>query len=182
MWVRYHKLGRLCLVSSPASLFFPYGVVFVCFVCYYWLKPIFLQRLGPRSHPFPQPWQNEPTMKRTQRRKGLHHPLPASTLSSPLYERILQFRVLSSLRQQGTDIRMFAQEFSDAAEGLGFNHAALKDMFNSVLDEPLSWWRMRGLDHLREFVEFLARSPVTEAGGKNTNFCFTLIWVKLKNV
>ncbi len=93
-------------------------------------------------------------MKRTQRRKGLHHPPPASTLSSPLYERILQFRVLSSLRQQGTDVRMFAQEFSDAAEGLGFNHAALKDMFNSVLDEPLNWWRMRGLDHL-SFGEFV---------------------------
>ncbi len=39
-------------------------------------------------------------------------------------------------------------------------------MFNSVLDEPLSWWRMRGLDHLPfgEFVGFLARSPATEAG------------------
>ncbi len=114
----------------------------------------------------PHPWQNEPTMKRTQRRKGLHHPPPASTLSSPLYERILQFRALSCLRQQGTDVRTFAQRFSDAAEGLGFNHAALKDMFNSVLDEPLSWWRMRGLDHLPfgEFVGFLARSPATEAG------------------
>ncbi len=61
---------------------------------------------------------------------------------------------------------MFAQEFSDAAEGLGFNHAALKDLFNSALDEPLKWWRMRGLDHLsfREFVGFLARSPVKVAG------------------
>ncbi len=75
-------------------------------------------------------------MKRTQRRKGFHRPPPASTLSSPLFDRILQFRALSCLRQQGTDIRRFAQEFSDAAEGLGFNHAALKDMFNSVLDEP----------------------------------------------
>ncbi len=114
----------------------------------------------------PQPWQNEPTMKRTQRRKGLHQPSPASTLSSPLYECILQFRALRCLRQQGTDVRTFAQRFSDAAEGLGFNHAALKDMFNSVLDEPLSWWRMRGLDHLPfgEFVGFLARSPATEAG------------------
>ncbi len=105
-------------------------------------------------------------MKRTQRRKGLHQPSPASTLSSPLYERILQFRALRCLRQQGTDVRTFAQRFSDAAEGLGFNHAALKDMFNSVLDEPLSWWRMRGLDHLPfgEFVGFLARSPASEAG------------------
>ncbi len=105
-------------------------------------------------------------MKRAQRRKGLHHPPPASTLSSPLYERILQFRTLSCLRQQGTEVRTFAQRFSVAAEGLGFNHAALKDMFNSVLDEPLNWWRMRGLDHLSfgEFVGFLARSPAKEAG------------------
>ncbi len=65
-------------------------------------------------------------------------------LSSHLYERILQFRALSCLCQQGTDVRTFAQRFSNAAEGLGFNHAALKDMFNSVLDEPLNWWRMRG--------------------------------------
>ncbi len=105
---------------------------------------------------------------RTQRRKGLHRPPPASTLSSPLYERILQFRALSCLRQQGTDVRMFAQQFSDAAEGLGFNHAALKDMFNSVLDEPLNWWRMRGLDHLTfvGFIDFLARQvnpPAEEA-------------------
>ncbi len=105
-------------------------------------------------------------MKRTQWRKGLHNPPPASTLSSPLYERILQFRALSWLRQQGTDVRTFAQRFSDSAEGLGFNHAALKDMFNSDLDEPLNWWRMRGLDHLSfgEFVGLLARSPAKEAG------------------
>ncbi len=45
-------------------------------------------------------------------------------------------------------MRRFAVEFSGAAEGLGYNDAALKDLFNSALDEPLSWWRMRGLDHL----------------------------------
>ncbi len=89
-------------------------------------------------------------------------------LFSVFYERILQFRALSCLRQQGTDVRRFAQEFSDAAEGLGFNHAALKDMFNSVLDEPLNWWRMRGLDHLTfvGFIDFLARQvnpPAEEA-------------------
>ncbi len=154
-------------LSSLVQPAFPYGVVFVCSFCLLLLiNPFNLLHLGPRPLSFTDTWQNEPTMKRTQRRKGLHHPPPASTLSSPLYERILQFRVLSSLRQQGTDIRRFAQEFSDAAEGLGFNHAALKDMFNSVLDEPLSWWRMRGLDHLPfgEFVGFLARFPATEAG------------------
>ncbi len=57
-------------------------------------------------------------------------------------------------------------EFSGAAEGLGYNEAALKDLFNSALDEPLSCWRMRGQDHLTfgEFVEFLARSPAKVAG------------------
>ncbi len=57
-------------------------------------------------------------------------------------------------------------EFSGAAEGLGYNDEALKDLFNSALDEPLSWWRMSGLDHLTfgEFVESLARSPAKVAG------------------
>lgn len=58
-------------------------------------------------------------------------------------------------------MRNFAVEFSGAAEGLGYNDEALKDLFNSALDEPLSWWRMSGLDHITfgEFVEALARSP-----------------------
>ncbi len=57
-------------------------------------------------------------------------------------------------------------EFSGAAEGLGYNDEALKDLFNSALDEPLSWWRMSGLDHLTfgEFVESLAHSPAKVAG------------------
>ncbi len=57
-------------------------------------------------------------------------------------------------------------EFSGAAEGLGYNDEALKDLFNSALDEPLSWWRMSGLDHLTfgEFVESLTRSPAKVAG------------------
>ncbi len=57
-------------------------------------------------------------------------------------------------------------EFSGAAEGLDYNDEALKDLFNSALDEPLSWWSMRGLDHLTfgEFVEALARSPAKVAG------------------
>ncbi len=80
---------------------------------------------------------------RTQQRRGLDHPPPA-TISSPLYQRILQFEALSSCRQQGNDVRRFAVEFSGAAEGLDYNDEALKDLFNSALDEPLSWWRMRG--------------------------------------
>ncbi len=63
-------------------------------------------------------------------------------------------------------MRRFAVEFSGAAEGLGYNDEALKDLFNSALDEPLSWWRMSGLDHLTfgDFVESLARSPAKMAG------------------
>ncbi len=97
--------------------------------------------------------------------KGLGRPPPA-TISSPLYQRILQFEALSSCPQQGNDVRKFAVEFSGAAERLGYNEAALKDLFNSTLDEPLSCWRMRGQDHLTfgEFVKFLARSPAKVAG------------------
>ncbi len=106
---------------------------------------------------------------RTQQRRGLGRPPPA-TISSPLYQRIFQFEALSSCRQQGNNVRRFAVEFSGAAEGLGYNDAALKDLFNSVLDEPLSWWRMRGLDHLNfwQFVESLARSPAQVVGDEAT--------------
>ncbi len=106
---------------------------------------------------------------RTQQRTGLDRPPPA-TISSPLYQRILQFEALSSCRQQGNDVRRFAVEFSGAAEGLGYNEAALKDLFNSALDEPLSWWRMRGLDHLNfgQFVLSLARSPAQVVGDEAT--------------
>ncbi len=95
---------------------------------------------------------------RTLQRKGLCRPSPA-TISSPLYKRILQFEALN-------DVRKFAVEFSGAAEGLGYNEAALKDLFNSALDEPLSCWRMRGQDHLKfgDFVESLAHSLAKMAG------------------
>ncbi len=67
-------------------------------------------------------------------------------------------------------MRRFAVEFSGAAEGLGYNNAALKDLFNSALDEPLSWWRMRGLDHLNfgQFVDSLVRSPSQVVGDEAT--------------
>ncbi len=105
---------------------------------------------------------------RTQQRRGLGRP-PPTTMSSPLFQRILQFEALSSCRQQGNNVRRFAVEFSGAAEGLGYNDAALKDLFNSALDEPLSWWRMRGLDHLNfgQFVDSLVRSPIP-CGGRRS--------------
>ncbi len=87
-----------------------------------------------------------------------------------LYQCILQFEALSSCRQQGNNVRRFAIEFSGAAEGLGYNDAALKDLFNSALDEPLSWWRMRGLDHLNfgQFVDSLVHSPSQVVGYEAT--------------
>ncbi|KAI2667789.1 Melanoma-associated antigen D1 [Labeo rohita] len=96
---------------------------------------------------------------RTQQRKGSHH-LPASNVYSPLYQRMLQLEALSSLHQRGTDLREFALEFRSAAEGLGYNDSALKDLFNYALDEPISHWRMLGSEHLsfEGFVEYLVRS------------------------
>ncbi len=147
-----------------ACLFFPFGVVFVlCFISL--LKRPFsciwvLAFISPVDS-----WQNGSSNLRTQQRKCLCHPPPA-TISSPLHQSILQFEALSSCRQQGNDVRKFAVEFSGAAEGLGYNEAALKDLFNSAFDEPLSWWKMRGHDHLMfgEFVEFLACSPAMVDG------------------
>ncbi len=57
-------------------------------------------------------------------------------------------------------------EFSGAAEGLGYNDEALKDLFTAPLMSPSAGWRMSGLDHLTfgEFVESLARSPAKVAG------------------
>ncbi len=137
---------------------------FMFFICFILLlkKPWFPLHLSPRPH---LSWQNGSAKMRTQQRRGLGRP-PPDTISSPLYQRILQYEALSSCRQQGNDVRSFAVEFSGAAEGLGYNDEALKDLFNSALDEPLSWWRMSGLDHLTfgEFVEALARSPAKVAG------------------
>ncbi len=64
--------------------------------------------------------QNGSAKMRIQQRRGLGRSPPA-TISSPLYQRILQYKALSSCRQQGNDVRRFAVEFSGAAEGLGYN-------------------------------------------------------------
>ncbi|XP_016329825.1 SH3 domain-containing protein C23A1.17-like [Sinocyclocheilus anshuiensis] len=99
-----------------------------------------------------------------QRRMGSHR-LPVSTLASPLYQRMLQLETLSSLRQRGTELREFAMEFRNAAEGLGYNDSALKDLLNYALDEPISPWSMLGCNHVsfEGFVEFLARSSAKGA-------------------
>ncbi len=92
---------------------------------------------------------------RTQRKKSLRHP-PVSTFSSPLYQRMIQLNALSSLHQRGTDLR----RFRNAAEGLGYNYSALKDLYNYELDEPISHWRMLGCEHssFEGFVEYLVCS------------------------
>ncbi len=36
-------------------------------------------------------------------------------------------------------MRKFAPKFSGVAEGLGYNDVALKDLFNSALDEHFNW-------------------------------------------
>ncbi len=140
---------------QPCWSGFPYGLVFVClFVCLFIYlfkivlnKALFLLQLGPCSHPLHPPWQ------------PLEGLAPSSTLSSPLYQQILQFKTLSSLRQWGTDVSRFALEFSGTAKGLGFNDAALKDLFNSALDEPLNWWRMTGLHHFWGICGVLGTFP-----------------------
>ncbi len=69
--------------------------------------------MSPRPH---LTWQNGSAKMRTQQRRGLDHPPPA-TISSPLYQRILQFEALSSCHQQGNDVRRFAVEFSGGGWG-----------------------------------------------------------------
>ncbi len=115
-----------------------------------------LLHLSPRLISLHATWQNQ-TARWGLSGEWAHTVHQALTFSSPLYQRILQFQALSSLRQQGTDVRKFALRFSGAAESLGYNDAALKDLFKSALEEPLNWRRMRGLEHLTfgQFVEFL---------------------------
>ncbi len=73
---------------------------------------------------------------------------------------MLQLNALSSLSQQGTDLREFALVFRNAAEGLGYNDSALKDLFNYALDEPISHWRVLGCEqaYFEGFVEYLVCS------------------------
>ncbi len=71
---------------------------------------------------------------------------------------MLQVASLSSLRQQGADLREFTREFKSAAEGLNYNDAALKDLLNYALDELSSREGMLIMEHLSfgAFVDFLA--------------------------
>lgn len=62
---------------------------------------------------------------------------------------------LFSLCQRESMVKEFAHQFIIAAEGL--NHTALKDIFNSALNEPVSDWEMRmlGFSSFWGFVGFV---------------------------
>lgn len=49
-------------------------------------------------------------------------------------------------------------DFRSPAEGLEYNDAALKTLFNYALDKPISTWRRFGTKHLSfgAFVDFLS--------------------------
>ncbi len=60
-------------------------------------------------------------------------------------ERLACQRGLGSLRQQGLEVRAFAQFFWTMSRGLEYQDAALKDIFNLCLDNPLPQWEMEQL-------------------------------------
>ncbi len=60
-------------------------------------------------------------------------------------ERLARQRGLGSLRQQGLEVRAFAQFFWTMSRGLEYQDAALKDIFNLCLDNPLPPWEMEQL-------------------------------------
>ncbi len=73
-------------VACLPACFSPSGwFMFFCLILL--LKPWFPLNLSPRPH---LSWQNGSATMRTQQRRGLGRPPPA-TISSPLYQRILQF-------------------------------------------------------------------------------------------
>ncbi len=60
-------------------------------------------------------------------------------------ERLARQRGLGSLRQQGLEVRPFAQFFWTMSRGLEYQDAALKDFFNLCLDNLLPQWEMEQL-------------------------------------
>lgn len=60
-------------------------------------------------------------------------------------ERLSRQLGLAALRQQGLDVRAFAQTFRTIARGLDYQDPALKDIFNLCLDDPLPQWEMEKL-------------------------------------
>ncbi len=66
-------------------------------------------------------------------------------------ERLARQRGLGSHRQQRLEVRAFAQFFWTMSRGLEYQNAALKDIFNLCLDNPLPQWEMEQLRILNFF-------------------------------
>ena len=62
-----------------------------------------------------------------------------------MQERLARHCSLTALRQDGLGVGGFAQMFWTWSRGLDYNDAALKDIFNSCLDDPLPAWEMDSL-------------------------------------
>ncbi len=68
-------------------------------------------------------------------------------------ERLARQRGLGALRQQGREVRAFAQFFWTMSRGLDYQDAALKDIFNLCLDNPLPQWEMEQI-RILDFWDF----------------------------
>ncbi len=86
---------------------FPLGWFLLIFVAFYYKKKTLSPALESTPYLSSGTMTERNSQMKTHRRMGSHHP-PASKVSSPLYQRIHQFQALSSLRQQGTDVKKFA--------------------------------------------------------------------------
>ncbi len=68
-------------------------------------------------------------------------------------ERLARQRGLGALRQQGREVRTFAQFFWTMSRGFDYQDAALKDIFNFCLDNPLPQWEMEQI-RILDFWDF----------------------------
>lgn len=68
-------------------------------------------------------------------------------------ERGARLKALRDLRQQGLEVRAFAQFFWTMSRGLEYQEPALKEVFNLALDDPLPQWEIEQLKIL-DFWDF----------------------------
>ncbi len=140
-----------CLVQSSQSAF-PLRGSFCLFCLSLLLKVLVLPpAFGSSPHPFPQPWQNEPTKRGLSRTMGIFlFPSPCPSAHQMTSQR---WRLLS-LRQGGASVKDFAYQFLFVAEGLNISDAELKDIFNTSLNEPVHAWEM-GMLGILSFWQFV---------------------------
>ncbi len=94
-----------------------------------------------------KPWHYEPARSRTQQNES------QDLAHANSQERLARQRVLGALRQQEREVRAFAQFFWTMSRGLDYQDAALKDIFNLCLDNPLPQWEMEQL-RILDFWDF----------------------------